>query len=248
MEGTGSQNLDSKRLYVGNLAVDVCKSELEDLFGKFGRVVGVDLFVRNSNPYAFVDFESEIHAEEAVKNLDGRRWGDMILRVEQSRKIQQRQRSPIPRGYRVHVKNLPLSTSCKDLEKHLKRAGTILKANINNDGTGFIDFLRRKDMEYAIEHYNNSKITTSEKDCGYIRMNSERMRHCSNPRTTLRRHERNESRYRTRSISQSPLESSQQRSRSDTGPPAKKLKLRSSSDQNQEELLQPATDIQTVSV
>ncbi|UYV70715.1 SRSF1 [Cordylochernes scorpioides] len=152
---------NTRRIFVTNLPEEVREYELEYIFGKYGRVVGVDLFSRKSPPFAFVEFEKEEDAEDAVKHLDRSRWGGTSLWVGHPKGYKQRRSiSPKPRGFRIQVDNLPMSTSCEDLKNHLKRAGSITHAEVCSDGTGFVHFLRRDEMEYAVKNYDNTEIKT----------------------------------------------------------------------------------------
>eukprot|EP00930_Biecheleria_cincta_P056217 TRINITY_DN42382_c0_g1_i1.p1 TRINITY_DN42382_c0_g1~~TRINITY_DN42382_c0_g1_i1.p1 ORF type:complete len:143 (-),score=24.09 TRINITY_DN42382_c0_g1_i1:69-464(-) len=73
------------KLHVGNLdkeqAVD--KEELKGLFEKYGRVS--DIWVARQPPgFAFVTFEDERDAEDAVKGLNGEKFQGDNLRVQVS--------------------------------------------------------------------------------------------------------------------------------------------------------------------
>lgn len=55
-----------KPLYCGNIEYEVHQSEIERLFGKYGRVERVDM----KSGYAFVYMEDERDAEDAIRALD----------------------------------------------------------------------------------------------------------------------------------------------------------------------------------
>lgn len=59
------------KVYVGDLPRDVSEKELERVFREFGSVRSVWV-ARNPPGFAFVMFDDERDAEDAVKNLDGR--------------------------------------------------------------------------------------------------------------------------------------------------------------------------------
>lgn len=61
--------LDCK-VYVGNLGSGASRSELEDEFGHFGRLVNVWV-ARNPPGFAYVEFERSRDAKDAVRSLDG---------------------------------------------------------------------------------------------------------------------------------------------------------------------------------
>mmetsp|Transcript_24585 Transcript_24585/g.59174 ORF Transcript_24585/g.59174 Transcript_24585/m.59174 type:complete len:289 (+) Transcript_24585:440-1306(+) len=76
----------SCKIYIGNLPMDTQEGELEDIFGKFGRITRIDLKTPSRPPaYAFVEFEDERDAEDAIKDTNGMKLGRERLRVEFSR-------------------------------------------------------------------------------------------------------------------------------------------------------------------
>ena len=64
-------NINAK-IYVGSLGNNVSKYELEDIFNRYGKLKNVWV-ARNPPGFAFVEFEDERDAEDAVKALDGTR-------------------------------------------------------------------------------------------------------------------------------------------------------------------------------
>ena len=60
------------KVYVGNLSNNVSKYELEDVFNRYGKLKNVWV-ARNPPGFAFVEFEDERDAYDAVKALDGTR-------------------------------------------------------------------------------------------------------------------------------------------------------------------------------
>ena len=60
------------QIYVGGLGNNVSKYELEDIFNRYGKLKNVWV-ARNPPGFAFVEFEDERDAEDAVKALDGTR-------------------------------------------------------------------------------------------------------------------------------------------------------------------------------
>ena len=74
----------SEKVYVGGLGNSADKQELWRTFSKYGPLRDVWV-ARNPPGFAFVIFENFHDAEEAVRAMDGRRFGDKKLRVEISR-------------------------------------------------------------------------------------------------------------------------------------------------------------------
>lgn len=71
-----------RTIYVGNLPGDVRRSEVEDLFSKYGKVVEIDLKLPPRPPgFAFIEFGSSRDAEDAVAGRDGYDFYGNRLRV-----------------------------------------------------------------------------------------------------------------------------------------------------------------------
>jgi len=64
-----SENLDCK-VYVGDLARDVSERDLEKVFKQFGSLRSVWV-ARNPPGFAFIEFDDERDAVDAIKELDG---------------------------------------------------------------------------------------------------------------------------------------------------------------------------------
>jgi len=75
-------------LFVGNVPPRTERRDLEELFGKYGRVNGVAIRQDargGPNLYAFVEFTDPKDAENARAALDGHDMGDLRLRVDVSK-------------------------------------------------------------------------------------------------------------------------------------------------------------------
>ncbi|KAG9335070.1 hypothetical protein JZ751_005745 [Albula glossodonta] len=149
------------RIYVGNLPPDVQERDIEDLFFKYGKIRDIELKNnRGTIPFAFVRFEDPRDAEDAVYGRNGYGFGDCKLRVEYPRSSSSKFSSPMgggPRGrfgpptrrseFRVIVTGLPPTGSWQDLKDHMREAGDVCFADVQRDGEGVVEFLRREDME-----------------------------------------------------------------------------------------------------
>ncbi|CAM0135990.1 hypothetical protein VKS41_005633 [Umbelopsis sp. WA50703] len=58
----------SGKVYVGHVSSRIIRRDLEELFEKFGRVLGVEI---KHGGFAFIDFEDPRDAEDAVRELNG---------------------------------------------------------------------------------------------------------------------------------------------------------------------------------
>ena len=76
-------------VYVGNLNPDATKDDLARIFDRYGRVT--DIWVAQKPPgFAFIDYDDERDAQDAVTGEDGRNILDKRVRVEISRRGRQR--------------------------------------------------------------------------------------------------------------------------------------------------------------
>jgi len=75
-----------KRIYVGNLPKDVRKVEIEDLFGKYGRINTVDIHNNYDPAFAFIEFDDPRDATDAIECMDDKK--QVIDREEYRLKVQ----------------------------------------------------------------------------------------------------------------------------------------------------------------
>ncbi|XP_059313214.1 serine/arginine-rich splicing factor SR30 [Lycium ferocissimum] len=167
----------SRTIYVGNLPGDIREREVEDLFYKYGPIVEIDLKVPPRPPgYAFVEFEDERDADDAIRGRDGYDFDGHRLRVElahggrgSSSSSYFDRRSSYSSGsrgglsrrsdYRVLVSGLPSSASWQDLKDHMRRAGDVCFSQVfrDRDGMrGIVDYTNYDDMKYAIKKLDDS--------------------------------------------------------------------------------------------
>ena len=74
-------SIEPCKIYVGNVGEEVRKTDLKTEFDKYGNVT--DIYITSG--CAFITFESDEMADEAVKNMDGFDFNGAKLRVERSR-------------------------------------------------------------------------------------------------------------------------------------------------------------------
>jgi len=65
----------------GNLPPDCRNNELEDIFYKYGRIRYVDIKKSRGPPFAFVEFDDPLDAEDAVRGRDGYNFDGYRLKV-----------------------------------------------------------------------------------------------------------------------------------------------------------------------
>uniref|UniRef100_A0A3B3QPX7 Serine/arginine-rich splicing factor 9 n=2 Tax=Paramormyrops kingsleyae TaxID=1676925 RepID=A0A3B3QPX7_9TELE len=182
--GSPNSAMADGRIYVGNLPTDVQERDIEDLFFKFGKIRDIELKNnRGTIPFAFVRFEDPRDAEDAVYGRNGYGFGDCKLRVEYPRSSASKFTGPMgggPRGrfgpptrrseFRVIVTGLPPTGSWQDLKDHMREAGDVCFADVQRDGEGVVEFLRREDMEYALRRLDRTEFRSHQGETSFIRV------------------------------------------------------------------------------
>ncbi|EUB59190.1 Splicing factor, arginine/serine-rich [Echinococcus granulosus] len=205
-----------RKIYIGNLPPEVRTKDLDSIFSKYGRIADIDLKRRRGPPFAFIEYEDERDAEDAVRDCDGYKLEGYALRVEfprggsysSFRRGGGRGSGPSRRSdYRVIVTNLPPSGSWQDLKDHMREAGDVGFADVFKDGSGVVEFLRYEDMKYALKKLDDSKFRSHEGETSYIRVREERQYSRSRSRSRSYSSPRDRGRYsNSRSASRSSSE------------------------------------------
>ena len=147
-------------VFVGNFEYDTRQSELERLFAKYGRIERVDM----KSGFAFVYFEDERDAEDAVRALDNFPFGyeKRRLSVEWARGERGRHRDGSRSNQRptktLFVINFdPIRTRVRDIERHFEPYGKVLHVRIRRN-FAFVQFETQEDATKALECTHMSKI------------------------------------------------------------------------------------------
>ncbi|XP_050249482.1 serine/arginine-rich splicing factor RS31-like isoform X2 [Quercus robur] len=149
-------------IFVGNFEYDTRQSELERLFGKYGKIERVDM----KSGFAFVYFVDERDAEEAIRAVDNRPFGydRRRLSVEWARGERGRPRDGSRSGANqrptktLFVINFdPIRTTVRDMERHFEQYGRILHVRIRRN-FAFVQFETQEDATRALEATHMRKL------------------------------------------------------------------------------------------
>ncbi|KAK9743197.1 hypothetical protein RND81_03G223800 [Saponaria officinalis] len=148
-------------VFVGNFGYDTRQGELDRLFSKYGHVDRVDI----KSGYAFVYFEDERDAEDAIRALDNYPFGydRRKLSVEWARGERSRARDAPKGSSQRPTKTLfvinfdPIRTRARDLERHFELYGKVLNVRIRRN-FAFIQFETLDDATKALENTHMSKL------------------------------------------------------------------------------------------
>ncbi|CAN8286041.1 unnamed protein product [Cochlearia groenlandica] len=150
-----------KPVFVGNFEYETRQSDLERLFSKYGRVERVDI----KSGYAFVYFEDERDAEDAIRGIDNTPFGyeKRKLSVEWAKGERGKPRDGKTGSNRRPTKTLfvinfdPIRTKERDIERHFEPYGKVLNVRIRRN-FAFVQFETQEDATKALECTQNSKI------------------------------------------------------------------------------------------
>lgn len=202
------------RVYIGRLARDARRRDLEDLFKDFGRILDVTV----KTGFGFVEFENKVDAEDAVHDIHDTKFLGQTIVVELAMSRRREQRPEVKDTNRVIVKNLPSKTTWQDLKDYMRKAGRVTFADILKDqgGEGVVEFAKREDMKYALRQLdggrlNGARVTIEEAGRRSRRSSRDRSR---SPRRISHRRSRTRSASRSRSRSPRSRSRSPRRSRS----------------------------------
>ncbi|EXC15932.1 Arginine/serine-rich-splicing factor RSP40 [Morus notabilis] len=151
-------------IFCGNFEYDARQSDLERLFGRYGKVDRVDM----KSGFAFIYMEDDRDAEDAIRALDRREFGrkGRRLRVEwtkQERGIRRPGGSKKSSANNRPSKTLfvinfdPYHTRTKDLERHFDQYGKIVSVRIRRN-FAFVQYESQEDATKALEATNMSKL------------------------------------------------------------------------------------------
>lgn len=150
-------------VFCGNFDFDTRQSDLERLFSKYGPIRRIDI----KSGYAFIYFEDERDAEDAIRRLDKADFGHgrRRLSVEWSR-----QEEPVPKNRdrptgdavkptrTLFVINFdPLRTKIRDIEDHFEPYGKISNIRIRKN-FAFVRYETLEEASAAVKKTDKSTI------------------------------------------------------------------------------------------
>ncbi|XP_050295189.1 protein alan shepard isoform X2 [Anthonomus grandis grandis] len=150
---SGSEQLSKTNLYIRGLNPGTTDKDLVNLCQEYGTIISTKAILdKNTNKckgYGFVDFESPVAAEVAVKQLTAKNI--------QAQMAKQQEQDPT----NLYIANLPPTFKEADLETLLTKYGQVISTRILRDsqgiskGVGFARMDCREKCEHIIQMFNN---------------------------------------------------------------------------------------------
>ena len=156
---TNNNSGEKMCVFMGNLPQDCREVDVEMFFNGYGTLKQVVL----KKGYGFIFFDEKKDAEDAVKELVGRKLRGEKVTLEFAKGDgceEGERRSTNFAQYRIKVENLSPTSSWQDLKDYMKQAGEVLycKAHHDRRGEGMVEFYRKEDMEWALDRLEDTKF------------------------------------------------------------------------------------------
>ncbi|XP_029834100.1 RNA-binding motif, single-stranded-interacting protein 1 isoform X9 [Ixodes scapularis] len=156
---SGGEQLSKTNLYIKGLTHTTTDKDLLNLCAPYGNIIStkaiLDKDTNKCKGYGFVDFESPLAAEKAVKALQAQ--------GVQAQMAKQQEQDPT----NLYIANLPLYMVEQDLEQMLSNHGNVISTRILRDnnsqsrGVGFARMESKEKCEHIIATFNTKVLPGS---------------------------------------------------------------------------------------
>ncbi|XP_066140358.1 protein alan shepard isoform X2 [Euwallacea fornicatus] len=165
----GSEQLSKTNLYIRGLNPSTTDKDLVNMCQQYGTIISTKAILdKNTNKckgYGFVDFESPVAAEGAVKALTARNIQAQMAKVgiwyHPRRPATQQEQDPT----NLYIANLPPNFKESDLDTLLSKYGQVISTRILRDsqgiskGVGFARMESKEKCEHIIQMFNNKCLS-----------------------------------------------------------------------------------------
>ncbi|EZA54184.1 Protein alan shepard, partial [Ooceraea biroi] len=157
MQGQQAEQLSKTNLYIRGLNQNTTDKDLVNMCSQYGTITSTKAILdKNTNKckgYGFVDFESPMAAEGAVKAL--------VAKGIQAQMAKQQEQDPT----NLYIANLPVNFKENDVEAMLAQYGQVISTRILRDtsgqskGVGFARMESKEKCEQIIQIFNGKALT-----------------------------------------------------------------------------------------
>lgn len=158
----GGRELSKTILYVGNIHRSVSDEVLQELFTSLGNPIKSLKVLQDKNKpgfnYAFVEYENEEFADNALNSLDNTSIADNLLKITKAYQTQQVKNSDT---FNLFIGDLSLEVNDELLNSAFNKFPSLVQANVMWDmksgrsrGYGFVCFNDKNDADEALRSMN----------------------------------------------------------------------------------------------
>ncbi|KAJ3133164.1 Splicing factor [Physocladia obscura] len=151
------EELRKRKIYVSNLDCTADKPLLRSVFGKYGKLKEIRLVQRNTNAFAYIEFEISRSAEKSLemdgRTLEGFPGRKMSVAISDKSKTKKRVADP----KELIVTNFTRATTKEDLEQLFGQHGAVKEVRLLLDklglprGVGFVEFTEEASAKSALQ-------------------------------------------------------------------------------------------------
>ncbi|OWZ13208.1 RNA binding protein [Phytophthora megakarya] len=168
--GDGDEDMEQMpvgcRVYVGNLSWSIKWQDLKDHMQAAGSVELATVLEWNgrSKGCGVVTYATEEAAQNAIATLNDTELGGRKIFVREDREAQASSTAKPKRGFRVYVGNLSWNVKWQELKDHMKKAGTVVHADVleesngRSKGCGLVEYATQEEAAKAIAELNNTEL------------------------------------------------------------------------------------------
>jgi RNA recognition motif-containing protein len=150
-------------IIIKNIPKQISQQEVHETFSKFGQIKSCKLQTnpdRQSKGFAFVQYEVQAEAENAINALNKRQCWGAIIEIDIFKKSSERQAMPdqSQRFTNLYIQGLDPKTSRNEFREMFQGFGDIDSCTLKNnqEGIGFVSFLKWEDAAAALAKMNKT--------------------------------------------------------------------------------------------
>lgn len=172
-------------IFVKNLAKSIDNKSLYDTFSMFGNILSCKVAQnakKESLGYAFVHYESDEAAQNAIQRVDGKVIAGEKVNVAPFKSKSERNEGGKATFTNLYVKNLPEDVKSEDLEKMFGKFGKITSFSLQADeegksrGFGFVSYEKPEQAQEAISAMNDTELGDKKLYVGRAQKKEERQK------------------------------------------------------------------------
>lgn len=175
----------SANVFIKNLNFQLDEMDLHDIFANFGKILSLKLAINedgSSKGHAFIQYEDEYSADEAIKQVNGKLIYGKEVCVTKFMPKDKRKSINLLQFHNVYIKNFDSSIKDEDLFEMCETFGDIISAKVMTDEKGiskcfgFVYFKSSESAKEAIKELNGKVLNGRILFAGRAKKKTERQR------------------------------------------------------------------------